>query len=196
MRVLSFVAFPILWGMSSVAPEIVEVILGPRWGPVALPLQVIGLVMPVRMFTMFIPNALQGIGRSDVIFWNYVWASLVTPAAFLVGVQWGLLGLCFAWLAWAPIVFFQIMRRSLPILGLSLRQLLLSIVPAVAACAVMYASVSLARLALAVVSNGGVRLALLVLVGVASYAAASMAFNRKGVREVRDLVRGLASPDR
>ena len=79
VRVLSFVAFPILWGISSVAPEIVEVVLGPRWGPVALPLQVIGLVMPLRMITTFVPNVLQGVGRSDVIFWNYVWASLVTP---------------------------------------------------------------------------------------------------------------------
>lgn len=195
VRVLSFVAFPILWGMSSVAPEIVEIILGPRWGPAALPLQVLGLIMPVRTITMFVPNALQGVGRSDVIFWNCVWASLVTPVAFLVGIQWGLPGLSFAWLFWAPVVFIQIMLKSLPILGLSLRQLLLSIVPAGAACTLMYASVYLARLALSAISNGGLRLALLVLVGAASYVAASLAFNRKGVREVRDLVRGLASRD-
>jgi len=193
VRVLSFVAFPILWGISSVAPEIVEVILGPRWGPVALPLQVIGLVMPLRMITAFVPNVLQGIGRSDIIFWNYVWASLVTPVAFLVGVQWGLTGLCFAWLVWVPVVFGQITIRSLPILGLSLRKLVLSIAPALAACAVLYVCVSLARLAFTSPTNGALRLAVLVIVGAVAYVGASVAFNRKGIREVRDLMRGLVS---
>jgi teichuronic acid exporter len=193
VRVLSFVAFPILWGISSVASEMVEVILGSRWGPVVLPLQVIGLVMPLRMITTFVPNVLQGVGRSDVIFRNYLWASLVTPVAFLVGVQWGLRGLCFAWLVWVPVVFGQIMIRTLPILGLSLRKLGLSIAPAGVACTVMYASVSLARLAFTAPTNGGLRLAILVFVGAAAYAAASIAFNRKGIREVRDLIRGLVS---
>lgn len=195
VRVLNFVAFPVLWGMSSVAPEIAETILGARWGPVTLPLQVIGLIMPVRMITMFMPNALQGVGRSDIIFWNSVWASLVTPAAFLVGVQWGLPGLSFAWLFWAPIVFIHIMMRSLPILGLSLRQLTVSILPTTVASTIMYGSVSLARLALAAIPNGGLRLAMLVLVGAASYVAASIAFNRKDVREFRDLVRALVRRD-
>jgi len=193
VRMLSFVAFPVLWGISSVAPEFVDVILGARWGPAALPLQVIGVVMPLRMITAFVPNVLQGVGRSDIIFWNYVWAAIITPVAFVIGVQWGLAGLCFAWLAWVPIVFVQIMSRTLPVLGLSLRQVSASIAPAGASCAVMYACVFAARIPLAGISKEGLRLAALVLVGAMAYVAASAVLNRKGVREVRDLLRSLAS---
>src|SRR4030095_11317112 len=39
VRVLSFIAFPVLWGISSVAPEIVTVVLGAKWNPATLPLQ-------------------------------------------------------------------------------------------------------------------------------------------------------------
>ncbi len=38
VRVLAFVSFPMLWGISSVAPEFVSVILGPKWAPATFPL--------------------------------------------------------------------------------------------------------------------------------------------------------------
>src|SRR5260221_4404388 len=87
VRVLAFVSFPILWGISSVAPEMVSVILGPKWAPAMFPLEVLTLMMPLRMVSVFIPNALQGIGRADLLFYNNLVAAVVMPIAIFVGIQ-------------------------------------------------------------------------------------------------------------
>src|SRR5262245_33331658 len=45
VRALSFFAFPTLWGMSSVAPELIDVLLGPSWAPAIQAFMLLCLVM-------------------------------------------------------------------------------------------------------------------------------------------------------
>jgi teichuronic acid exporter len=192
VRVLCCVAFPLLWGMSAVAPELVSVVLGAKWAPATLPLQILGLVMPVRMVANFVPNAVQGIGRSDILLGNAVFAVVIAPATFLIGVQWGLVGLSVAWLVWVPVVFVQSMLRSMPALGLRLGALLRAMAPAAAAGVLMYASVAAARWALAPhLGHSPLLLGALVAVGALGYCAASWVLNRAGVRELLGLAREL-----
>ena len=42
---MSLIAFPVLWGMSCTAGEIVAVVLGPKWHDAIVPLQVLALMM-------------------------------------------------------------------------------------------------------------------------------------------------------
>ena len=192
VRVLAFFAFPILWGISSVAPEFVSLILGAKWIPATMPLQVLALIMPLRMMSSFMPNALQGIGRSDIIMWNVVFAALVMPAAFMVGVYWGLEGLSIAWLIVSPLVFLENMRRALPPLGLRLRNLGVALARPAFAGALMYAAVEGTRYVLPPTTTGAVKLGTLIAVGGLTYAAAAYVLNRQGCREVLDLLRGAA----
>ncbi len=197
VRVLSFFAFPVLWGMSSIAPEIVDVILGAKWAASTMPLQLLALIIPLRMVANFVATALQGIGRSDIVLRNVIWASLITPPAFLIGVSgWGLLGLCVAWLLASPLVFLQSMVRGLPVFGLRLGQLATSLLPAAAASSGMYVAVTAMRLSLTGEQTGVLRLLILLGVGGVSYAVMSCGFNRHGMREVLGLLRSLATARR
>ena len=197
VRVLSFFAFPVLWGMSSIAPEIVEVILGAKWAASTMPLQLLALIIPLRMVANFVATALQGIGRSDIVLRNVIWASLITPPAFLIGVSgWGLLGLCVAWLLASPLVFLQGMVRGLPVFDLRLGQLATSLLPSAAASLGMYVAVTAMRLSFTGEQTGVLRLFILLGVGGASYAVMSCGFNRHGMREVLDLLRSLATARR
>jgi teichuronic acid exporter len=190
-RLLSFFSFPILWGISSVAPEIVYLILGPKWIPATLPLQVLSIVMPLRMMSNFVPNAVQGMGRADVVMKNVLFAVVVAPLASLVGVQWGVIGLAMAWLVWAPLVFLQSMYRSLPVVGVRFGELARAMWPSAAAAAVMYAAVAGLRSMMVADEPRWLHLAALVFAGAMSYAAASFVLNLGGVREVRKLIRNL-----
>lgn len=193
-RLLSFVAFPILWGVSSIAPEIVNVLLGPKWGPAILPLQILALIMPVRMITNFGINAMQGLGRSDIIMRNAIFASLVTPIAFFVGVTWwGLLGLTIAWLVASPLSFLQGMTRSMHALNLGLGRLVAAMAPSASAGLLMYATVSLTRWLLPDGISGIVRMCLLILSGAITYVGASAILNRGGMREVIGTIRSLTT---
>src|SRR5207244_13229046 len=106
IRTLSFVSFPVLWGISSIAHEIVTVLLGPKWQAAVVPLQLLALVMPINMLSPFLNTAFQGIGRGGVVFMNVFTALLVMVSAFLIVVNWGLLGLCMFWLLGFSCVFY------------------------------------------------------------------------------------------
>lgn len=193
VRLLSFVSFPVLWGMSSVAPEIVEVVLGDKWLMTTLPLQVLTLVIPLRIVGNFVATAVQGMGRSDIVLRSVVWASVVTPPVFLAGVVgWGLVGLSLAWLVASPLSFVQSMARSLPVVGLTLGQLARAMAPAAGTGLVMYGAVSLTRHVWLVDQAGLVRLSVLIAVGALAYGVASLVVNRKGVQEMVETVRSIA----
>ena len=191
-RILSFFSFPVLWGMSSVAPEIVVVILGEKWALATVPLQVLTLIMPLRIVGNFVATAVQGIGRSDIVLRSVMWSSFVTPILLIVGVHnWGLLGLSLAWLVASPFSFVQSMVRSSPVLGLGLRQLAGAMVPAACTGFFMYGAVALARHFLLTGQGDMVRLGVLIGIGALAYGVVSLAINRKGVLEVLATVRSI-----
>lgn len=192
VRVLSLGAFPILWGISSVAPEIVAVILGPKWGDAAVPLQVLALAMPLRMIGHFLPNATLGIGRSDITFRNALLGALLMPVAFLIAVNWGIIGLSVAWLAGWPLLLLQNITRSAPALGLRVSDFLAALARPALAASIMYAAVLVTRTLIPDRVASVMVLFLLVLVGAIAYLAASWTFNKRGVEEAFDLVREAA----
>lgn len=196
-RILSFFAFPVLWGMSSIAPEIVDVTLGAKWIPSAVPIQVLALLVPLRMVANFVQVAIQGIGRSDIVLRNAIWATLIAPPAFFIGAYWGgLLGLSLAWLVVSPLVGLQGMLRGLPVLRLRLLELAASMMPSAGAALVMYAAVATTRQFLGNGHPEVLRLSVLIGVGALVYCAVSFGLNRKGTREVLDLLRSIATAKR
>ncbi|HKA43523.1 MAG TPA: lipopolysaccharide biosynthesis protein [Burkholderiales bacterium] len=190
VRLLSFAVFPTLWGMSSVAPELVRVLLGEKWVAAIVPLQLLALIMPVHMFLPFMVTAANGIGRADVSTKQVLIASLVMPVAFAIGSVWGLVGIALAWVIAFPLVFAQSIRLFTPVLGLGARSILRSMAPSVVACAGMYLAVTAVRYLLAPQMGEYVQLVLLVLTGVAAYATLTVVFNRDGVKEVLGVFRG------
>jgi len=187
MRVLGFVAFPVLWGISSIAPEIVAVLLGPKWEAAVVPLQVLPLVMPLNLISSFLNTAFQGIGRGGVVFMNVLTACLVMPAAFWAGANWGLLGLCIAWVLGFPLVLLANLWRMLPLVSLRLRDVLSALAPAALTSAGMYAAVSISRYLAADGLGAALLMALLMGVGSASYAALVWTTNRTAVDEIVEL---------
>jgi O-antigen/teichoic acid export membrane protein len=191
VRLLSFVTVPFLWGLASVAPEFVSAVLGERWQLAAPVLLILALVMPLRIVSNFVMNAVQGVGRSDVVLATVAFATIVTPAFFLIGVQWGLQGLSMGWVASVPLVFIFGMSRGLRTLGLCMKDLLRAMLAPVVASAIMICVVLVARFLLPEWISGLWLLGSLVLTGVVTYIAGSLGINRSGADEARTLIEGL-----
>ena len=193
IRVLSFFVFPIAWGMSSVAPEIVEIVLGPKWMLAILPLQALTVIIPLRMIVNFLSVVVQARGRPDIILRNAVWAAVLGPPILFAGAYiWGLAGLSFSWLLLSPLLVSFIVIRSGPVLELHPLQILAAMrTPAIAAAA-MYAAVVAARQFV----HGGdtrlVQLVVLVVVGAAVYSVVSLLISRKRALEVLAFLQGIA----
>lgn len=189
---LSFVVFPVLWGMSSVAPEIVKAIVGRQWTEAIIPLQILALVMPFRTISIFLANPIAGLGRFDVGLANIVLATFVMVTAFAVGVQWGLVGLCFAWLIGTPVVFLANMHQNMRVLKVPLRLLLASMGRPAAAASIMYGVVELCRATVFTQVTDLTRLILLILLGAIVYGVMTLMLNKHGLTEALDLFKGIA----
>jgi O-antigen/teichoic acid export membrane protein len=189
IRMLSFLSFPVLWGISSVAPEFVAVLLGSTWEAAIVPLQLLPLVMPITILGPFLNTAFQGIGRAGVVLMNMLTASMIMPVLFWAGTHWSLLGLSMAWLVGFPLAFVINLQRMLPLVGLRLADVFgAAAVPASAALA-MYGCVAAVREVLPAGLAPPLVLATLISSGVVSYAIATLVINRKGLREALDLFR-------
>lgn len=192
IRVLACFAFPVLWGMSSIAPEIVEVVLGPKWMTSILPLQVLALVVPLRIFANFVGTATQGLGRTDLTLRNTLRAVVIGPPLLFIGTSMGgLTGLCIVSLIIAPAVYLPFYVSCAPALGLRPKQFFLALSSSAGAALIMYGAVFAARHLIGDGIHGAVRMGILIVVGALTYPAASFAIDRKGALQVLDVVRSI-----
>ena len=187
IRLTSLCAFPVFWGIGAVAPEIVRVLLGDKWEPAILPLQLLAIVMPVRMVGQLMPPTLQGVGKANLAARNQFVVCVAMIAGFAVGVQYGIVGLSVAWVAVFPLAFLANLRTWLPVLGMRASQLLGAMARPALAGAGMFALVGAVRAAGAPAGLTG--LVTLILVGAIAYAALSLLINREGLHDVRSLFR-------
>lgn len=187
VRMMSIVGFPLMWGLSSIAPELVNVLLEEKWAGVIMPLQLICLCVPVRMVNSLTPPLFYGLGVPVHAFHNTVVLAVVMSGAFFVGCQFGLLGLVLAWVACFPLVALYNMSRSLPVVNLGALDVARNMARPALAAAGMYASVLAARAQLEGSLAEPLLLAALVLSGGAAYAVLIFFVDRRGLQELLSL---------
>ena len=190
IRVLSFLAFPVFWGIASISPELVNVVLGPRWAKAIVPLQLLGLVMPIRMIGHGTGSPLLAIGRPQIATVNTIQALVIMVPAFFIGTYFGgLVGASLAWVIGYPILVLARLRISLPPLGLTRRKYFGAMAGPALGGAVMYGTVMLVRETIAApLLKPAPGMALLVATGAFVYALFMWFFCRQRFREIISLV--------
>ncbi len=189
IRLLSLIAFPVLWGISSVANEIILLFLGQKWHSAILPLQLLALMMPLRMVVNFLPSAMDALGRPDIGVKNVLLASIVMPIAFLIGSQWGIVGIALAWVTVYPLILIINIHRMFQVVGLRLHDFWYVITPAMSSGMGMYLAVWIADISIADNINQWAKLLMMIAAGGAAYGGLTMLFNRRGYNEIIDLMR-------
>jgi O-antigen/teichoic acid export membrane protein len=187
IRLLSVVAFPVFAGISLVSEDAILVFLGEKWAPAVISMQILSLIMPLKMILSAIQTASNSAGRPKITFIIVVVATLVIPAAIVIGGQWGLTGVATAWVVAFPLVFLFAVLLARGTLQFGLGDLWLSIWKPALASALMYSVVTTAKIALPVPPSPA-RLAFLIGLGAVTYAAAVWTFAREEVAELRVLV--------
>ena len=188
VRVMSLVAFPISWGISSIAPELVNLVLGEKWSLAIVPLQVLSLVIPIRMISNLMSPTLLGLGRADITFRNVITALLVLPLGFLVGCHWGIIGVSISWAAIFPIVFLCNLSRTARVLKIGMLDVMGVMSRPILASVAMYISVVIIKLFVSEIELTA-RLALSVVSGTIVYGTMVLTLNREGYHEVLGLMR-------
>ncbi len=187
LRGISLVSFPVMWGMSSIAPELVRALLGEKWMEAALPLALLCLIMPLRVLSPLLHAGLYAVGRADVSFRITCTTAVAMCSAFLVGTQFGLIGLTLAWLMVFPALFLFNLLRSCEHMDLAAKDIVSSLARPALASGLMYAAVAATRQLLPWSAPVG-NLLILIAGGAVSYLIFTFAVNREGIAEVRSLL--------
>ena len=96
IRYISLVTFPMIAGLFIISPEFVTVVLGEKWSPAILPLQILCIAGAVRSVGTVVGSILLPKGRADIQFkWNAITLALLT-SAILFGVNYGIVGVAIA----------------------------------------------------------------------------------------------------
>jgi hypothetical protein len=144
--------------------------------------------MPMMTLQTLYAPASDACGRPGISARNGATGASLLPAAFLIGVHWGIMGLIAAWFAAYPLYLAISTWRTLPVIGVRLRDLVDGITPPVFAAVAMALIVSLlARLLPPMPALA--QLAVLGSVGVAAYGGWLALFARETLDEVVALVR-------
>jgi len=112
--------------------------------------------------------------------------------AFIIGCQFGLVGLALAWVLAFPCAFVANLVRACPHLDLHLGEVIGALGRSALTSVVMYGCVALAREILPLPPLP--LLLVLVVVGAVAYLAASALFNRRGIDEALALLRPERQP--
>src|SRR5713101_2089561 len=183
-RLMSLLAFPFFLGISSIAPEMSALLLGPKWQAATVPLLLLSLVMPLRMLMNALQPFLWGVGRPDTSVSIFLIGALSMPIAFLVGAQWGPVGLSLAWALAYPVVFLVSIAHARTLSGVLVTDILRTMERPILASLLMYAVVFGVKHYVAFGQSEHVlHLVSLVLVGAVTYIGSMLVLDRGACRE-------------
>lgn len=133
--VTTLITFPLMFGTAAVAEPAVHVIFGERWLDLIPLIQILAPIGALQTIMFTSNGLLLAKGRSDLLFRLSLVNSVVVVGGYVIGLQWGLVGMCVAYaiailLLMAPSMYFAFRlvglrqshfgRAMLPQIGTSL----------------------------------------------------------------------------
>lgn len=183
IRVMSFISFPALWGMSFISSEIIQFFLGDKWMQAALPFKLIALVIPLRMVSNLISPAILGKGRANISLYTSITPLVLMPVAFYAGTFWGLLGVSLAWTIIFPLVFCINLSLETRVLKIRFLDVLGAMLLPLIASLTMYLGLYLVKF-VCVFDTLIIKTIFYVFFGILIYSFTTMLINKKGFQEV------------
>jgi PST family polysaccharide transporter len=185
---ISFITFPMMFGMAAVAEPFISTLLGKKWIPSINVLQILCIVGAMQSIGTVTGAVYKSLGRTDIMLKISILSIGVTAAAFIIGVQWGILGVavCYgvATLLLAPV------RHGISNKLISLPNVVFwkSLLPAVTISLLMVLIVYIFRQANMVKQlSESVRLVVLIMVGIVSYTTMFGLCRIPEIKEFRNL---------
>ncbi len=139
MRSISLITFPMMTGLFMVAEEFILSVYGQTWAPAILPLKLLCIVGAVQSIGTVGGIIYNSQGRPDLTLKIGIFSSSLVVVAFIIGINWGLLGLIYAYIAITVPVFFVGQYYANGLIGIKMLSILKALAPAAACSAVMVA---------------------------------------------------------
>jgi len=141
VRYISLLTFPVLAGLMVLAPQLVRVVYGPKWVGAVIPLRIMCVLGMLKAVGTTVGSILMAKGRPDILLKFQVLLFIGITAAVIVGSFYGIVGVALAVTLMTVVAFPIIQAITNRQIGLSFKEYLTSLWPAVFASALMACSV-------------------------------------------------------
>jgi PST family polysaccharide transporter len=190
LALIAAISAPMMFGLWALRTPFVAVLLGPSWSPVA---EILAWFAPMGFFQSLISTSgtiLSAIGRTDVLRTLGIFNTVVLLSAFVLGLNYGLLGLVIAYFFATIVVMLVTMHITLSKVNSSLFALIPAISAPLLSAVAMAGAIAVLDGFLKSVASDFLRLLFLVPVGVAVYGGLMVLFSRALMQEFRKAVLG------
>jgi O-antigen/teichoic acid export membrane protein len=143
VRIIMIAALPFYFGLAATAEPLVVTVLGDKWRETIPVVHLLALAMPFMTLQVLLQPACDARGKPGIGVRNGAVGSLVLAIGFLIGVQFGATGLAAAWILAYPVYLGFSLWRSLPVIGVRLRDVADAVAPALLASVAMAVLVGL-----------------------------------------------------
>ena len=188
LRLLMLVACPLYFGMAVTAEPLVVTLLGEKWREMAPFVTLLALAMPFMTTQVMFPPVCTALGRPGLTTLISGFGAVMMSAAFFIGVQFGAIGLAWAWLIAYPLFTLVTIRIAGKPLGLRVRDLLPAVAPGVGCSAAMAAILLLLEQVLPPIASPFGQLAMVVPLGAAVFGILLFLFARATIADLVALV--------
>jgi O-antigen/teichoic acid export membrane protein len=198
VRMAALIVVPAMLGLVVVAPDVVQVFFGDRWGAAAPVIQILAPVGLIHALMALNNGVLQALAYTRILFRFTAVLSVLTVGAFATGLPWGIDGVATAYLIVTVIMQPVFLRLTARAVGIRVREWLGAVAGIAQAGLVMLAAVFVSReLLLTTDVAVGIRLAIVIAIGALVYASL-VAWRAPQVREelrtLRQRLRGAPGP--
>jgi len=189
-RYVSFIMFPAMAGLAVVAPEVIQVFLGTKWLPASIILRILTIVGAIASISSVCGFTILSQGRTDILLKWSLFSTACYVGGYFAGLPWGINGLAcvhaIVSVLLAPFFFIILLR----LIGLDLRSLVISLMPATLGAVTLGLLLSgLRSITLIQTLDINLRLFLLVSLGVVIYAGFNLLFRRLFLAEMVDTLK-------
>ncbi len=194
VRLIMLISCPLYLGMSVTAAPLVGTLFGPKWLEMAPFVSILALAMPVMTLQILFAPANNAVGKPQITARASFVGAILMPITFIIGLQWGAIGLAWGWVIAFPLLtlftFFQSYRH----IGIGGRELAAAIWPGLSTSIAMAAVVYLADHFLPEMIVYA-RLAILVAIGGLAYVGLLWLMAKPTLMEVIQLIFRNKAPD-
>jgi PST family polysaccharide transporter len=181
---IALIAFPAMIGLMLVAKPFVITLFGVKWEPMIPVLVILAGVGAVQSVGTTVGYIYQTKGRTDWLLRWGIFAGTVTVVAFVIGVQWGIIGVATAYAVAALLLTYPSFAIPFRLIDMRVSQLLVALWRPCIATMIMAGVVLAAKLLIGARLGPASSLSILVVAGAASYMVATWWIDRSHLREL------------
>jgi PST family polysaccharide transporter len=193
---LALITLPATLGLALTAREFVTLVLGKRWLGAIAPLELLAFYSTFRSISTLLGPVLMALRETRFVMWANLAAVVLLPSAFYVGSRWGTAGIAWAWIIAYPFIAIPLYARTFRRIGMSVREYIGALRPALNGSLAMVAAVVALKWTLPSVWPLYFRFGVEVIAGALAYVAVMFLLHGDRVRAFVSLLRRLRSPER